>query len=66
LAHKFALENDLVTSDVIESIEFPFLVNKYGIFGVPKTIINEQASIEGSLPEDKFLSEILKTVQANI
>jgi predicted DsbA family dithiol-disulfide isomerase len=66
LAHKFALESDFFGADVIESTEFPFLVNKYGVFGVPKIIINEQASIEGSLPEDEFLSEILKAVQPSI
>jgi predicted DsbA family dithiol-disulfide isomerase len=47
-------------------MEFPFLGNKYGVFGVPKTIINEQTSIEGALPEDKFLSEILKALQTSI
>jgi len=66
LAHRFAFECDSVSADVIEAMEFPFLVNKYGVFGVPKTIINEQTSIEGSLPEDKFLQEILKAVQASV
>jgi hypothetical protein len=49
----------------MESSEFPHLVTKYGVFGVPKTIISEQASAEGALPQDKFLSEILKAVQIN-
>jgi len=66
LAHKFALESDFLNADIIEAMEFPFLVNKYGVFGVPKTIVNEQISIEGSLPEDKFLSEILKAVQGSV
>ena len=63
MTHKFAIESDFITADVIESVEFPHLVNKYGVFGVPKTIINEQASVEGALPERKFLSEILKAIQ---
>ena len=66
LAHKFALESDFLSADVIEAMEFPHLVNKYGVLGVPKTIINEQTSVEGSLPEDKFLSEILKAVPSSI
>jgi glutaredoxin-like protein len=66
LAHKFALESDFLMADVIEAMEFPHLVNKYGVLGVPKTMINEQTSIEGSLPEDKFLSEILKAVQTSV
>jgi len=63
LAHRFAIESDFITADVIESVEFPHLVNKYGVFGVPKTIINEQASVEGALPERKFLSESLKAIK---
>ncbi len=66
LAHKFALESDFLSADVIEAMEFPHLVNKYGVLGVPKTMINEQTSIEGSLPEDKFPSEILKAVQTSV
>jgi len=66
LAHKFALESDFLNADIIEAMEFPFLVNKYGVLGVPKTIVNEQTSIEGSLQEDKFLSEILKAVPTSI
>jgi glutaredoxin-like protein len=66
LAHKFALEGDFLSADVIEAMEFPHLVNKYGVLGVPKTMINEQTSIEGSLPEDEFLSEILKAVPSSI
>jgi predicted DsbA family dithiol-disulfide isomerase len=66
LAHKLALESDFLSADVIEAMEFPHLVNKYGVLGVPKTIINEQTSVEGSLPEDKFLSEILKAVPSSI
>ena len=63
MTHKFAIESDFITADVIESVEFPHLVNKYGVFGVPKTIINEQASVEGALPERKFLSESLKAIK---
>lgn len=66
MAHKFALESDFLNADIIEAMEFPFLVNKYGVLGVPKTIVNEQTSIEGSLQEDKFLSEILKAVPTSI
>ena len=63
MTDRFAIESDFIAADVIESVEFPHLVNKYGVFGVPKTIINEQASVEGALPERKFLSEILKAIQ---
>ena len=35
---------------------------KYRVYAVPKTIVNEGAYIEGSLPEEFFLDEILKTL----
>jgi predicted DsbA family dithiol-disulfide isomerase len=58
------MENDNVRSDAIEATEFPELTIKYGVHAVPKTIVNESSSIEGSLPEEFFLDEILKTVRA--
>jgi hypothetical protein len=63
LAQRFAMENDLIKADCIESTEFPDLAGKYRVFAVPKTVINEGASIEGSLPEEFFLEGILKTLE---
>ncbi len=63
LAQRFAMENDLIKADCIESTEFPDLAGKYRVFAVPKTVINEGASIEGSLPEEFFLDGILKTLE---
>jgi predicted DsbA family dithiol-disulfide isomerase len=57
------MESDFITADMIEAVEFPQLVNKYGVFGVPRTIINETTSVEGSVPEEKILSEIMKALQ---
>jgi len=48
---------------MIEASEFPHLVNKYGVSGVPKTIINETFSVEGAAPEEKILAEITKAIQ---
>lgn len=63
LAQRFAMENDLIKADCIESTEFPDLAGKYRVSAVPKTVINEGASIEGSLPEEFFLEGILKTLE---
>jgi len=38
-------------------------VNKYGVFGIPKTIINEKSSVKGAVPEEKILSEITRAIQ---
>jgi glutaredoxin-like protein len=59
LAHKFAMENDLIRADVIEAAEFPHLAQKYSIMGVPKVVINEQIEFVGALPEENFLQQIL-------
>lgn len=58
-AYKFAVENDMVKADVVEVSEFPHLGYKYGIMGVPKTVINEKTEFVGALPEDLFLEHII-------
>jgi len=60
LAHKFAIECDFVTADMVETSEFPHLVQKYQVMGVPKTVINEEFSLLGAVPEEKMLEEITK------
>jgi len=59
------MENDLITADCVESMEFPELAGKYAIYAVPKTVINEATFIEGSLPEKLFLEQILATLPGN-
>jgi glutaredoxin-like protein len=58
-AHKFAILNPSITADMVEMTEFPQLVQKYDVMGVPKTIINEDFSVEGAYPEKAF-SEYVK------
>jgi len=58
-----AIESAQVRADVIEATEFPHLVNRYAIRGVPKTVINERLSFEGALPEPAFLSHVLAAAQ---
>jgi hypothetical protein len=62
LAYQFAIENDLIRADGIEVAEFPDVAGKYRVYAVPKTVINEAASVEGSLPEEFFLDEVMKVV----
>lgn len=62
LAQSFALENEFIQADCIEATEFPELSSRFRVYAVPKTVINGSASIEGSLPEQFFLEEILKTL----
>ncbi|MBI3990391.1 MAG: thioredoxin family protein [candidate division NC10 bacterium] len=62
LAHRFAMESDLVTADMVEAVEFPHLVQRYSVRGVPKTVINEKAAIEGALPEPAYLAQVLQAL----
>ena len=59
LAHKFAMESDFITADMVEAMEFPHLAQKYGVMGVPKTVANEKGVLEGSVPEQHFLAGVL-------
>ena len=63
LVHRFALESDWVRADCIEATEFPELAGRYRVYAVPKTVINETESVEGSLPEEFFLEEILRRLE---
>ena len=63
LAHKFAIESDLVTADMVESIEFPHLANKYQVYGVPRTVINETVHQEGAVPEPMMLAKLLEALE---
>lgn len=60
LSHQFAQVSPHIRADMVESTEFPHLAQKYKVFGVPKTIINETTSIDGALPEETFLESMLK------
>jgi hypothetical protein len=62
LAYQFAIENDNVRADGIEATEFPDWTTKYRVHAVPKTVVNESFYIEGSLPEELFVDEILRAV----
>jgi predicted DsbA family dithiol-disulfide isomerase len=48
---------------VIEISEFPEMAQRYQIYGVPKTVINDQVEFEGAVPEQLFVQEVLSAVQ---
>ena len=59
VAHKLAVESDMVTADVIDSSEFPTLAQKYSVIGVPKIVINEKVEFVGAFNEDLFAEHVL-------
>jgi len=58
LANRFAMASDLVRADTVEATEFPHLVNRYQVYGVPRTVINEALHIEGAVPEAALLEQL--------
>ena len=62
-AHKMAFESEKVRADVVESVEFPPLVQKYSVQAVPKVVINESITLEGVVPEPHFLEKIVEAAQ---
>jgi glutaredoxin-like protein len=63
LAHQFAMESPRIRGEMVESTEFPHISNKYKVYGVPKTIVNESIQFEGAVPEEVFLENVLKALK---
>ena len=49
LVHQLAMANEHVSADMVDSAEFPQLVNRYQVSGVPLTVVNGQRGFEGAL-----------------
>lgn len=62
LANQAAIINPLIESDMIESLEFQELAQKYEVFGVPKTIFNEDVSVEGLTPPVMFIEKLYQAI----
>jgi glutaredoxin-like protein len=54
LAHQAAILNPLISSEMIESLEFGEVAQEFEVFGVPKTVFNDSVSAEGLTPPDMF------------
>lgn len=62
LAHRLAMASPLITADMVESMEFPQLANKYQVYGVPRTVINDVVHIEGAVPEAHLVENLMKVL----
>jgi len=62
MAHRFAMASDNITADMIETSEFPHLVNKYDVQGVPHTVINEKDGFVGAASETEAINLILMSL----
>jgi len=61
-AHRMAMVNPNITADMIEAQEFPELSQRFSVRGVPRTVVNDNFNIDGGLPEDAFISQIIENV----
>jgi glutaredoxin-like protein len=64
LAHQLAMACQRVRADAIEASEFPELVQRYGVMGVPKVVINEELEMEGAVPENVLLEMVLQAARS--
>ena len=58
LANQAAIESPFVTAVAIDATEFPDLVQRYRVNGVPKTVINDIKELLGAAPEADFVAAI--------
>lgn len=62
LAHQLAYASDMIRADMVELTEFPHLATKYGVQGVPRTVINETFAQDGAAPEAVLLAKLKEAV----
>jgi glutaredoxin-like protein len=58
LANQAAIESPFVSSVAIDATEFPDLVRRYNVNGVPMTVINDMTEIMGAVPEEELVAAI--------
>jgi len=62
LAHRLAMASPRVTSSAIEAGEFPELAGRFGVQGVPRTVINDTFFVEGAMAESQMIKAIEKAL----
>ena len=59
LAHRLAMASKHVTASMVEATEFPHLANRYQVYGVPRTVVNDVIHVEGAVPESMMMSKLM-------
>lgn len=59
LANQLAVASPHVSSTAIDATEYPDLVRRYSVNGVPKTVINDAVEVMGAVPEDQLVDAML-------
>ena len=59
------MASEKITTDVFEANEFPELANRYDVYGVPHTVINETVTVEGAVPEPLFVEKLMSVMNVD-
>lgn len=60
LAYRLAAASAHISTAVIEATEFPDLIQRYQVSGVPKTVVDDRVELLGVQPEDAFVRAVLQ------
>lgn len=63
LVYQLAMASNRITAEIYEAAEFPDLVEAYNVDSVPRTLLNDEVSLVGALPEDEVVDEVVKASQ---
>lgn len=65
LAHQMAFENSNIKADMIEASQINDLAVQYGVFAVPKIVVNRDPNkaFEGALPDMAFVKRIAQLLE---
>lgn len=55
LANRFAVAHPLISATAVDATEYPDLVRRYNVNGVPKTIINNRVEFVGAASEEDLV-----------
>lgn len=66
LANRMALASERVRALTVEANEFPELSQRFGVSGVPRTVINRTGAFVGALPEAQFVGTALKLAGVDV
>ena len=62
LANRLAIERSQITATAIDATQYPDLVRRYSVNGVPKTIINDALEIVGAASEKEVVEAVVQLV----
>jgi len=70
LAHKLAVASEHIRAEGVEASEFPVLAAKYGVQGVPRTVISVDGAADehlvGAVPEADLLAALRKATGSKL